>query len=76
MSATDHTLTDAERAMFGTPIGPWFRWFAWRPVCTTDRGWRWLRPVWRRRYQTKPHLSGPVMCWFNESVTDPREDTR
>jgi hypothetical protein len=25
----------------------WFRWFAWHPVWTTDRGWRWLRVVWR-----------------------------
>ncbi|MCE0510876.1 hypothetical protein LVJ59_17655 [Microbacterium sp. KKR3/1] len=26
----------------------WFRWFAWHPVWTYDRGWRWLRFVWRR----------------------------
>lgn len=29
--------------------GPSFRWFAYRPVWTHDRGWRWLRMVWRRR---------------------------
>ena len=22
---------------------PWFRWFAWHPVWTTDRGYVWLR---------------------------------
>lgn len=32
--------------------GPEFRWFAWRPVNTVDRGWRWLRFVWRRRCYT------------------------
>ena len=32
-----------------TRYGPAFRWFAWRPVRTQDRGWRWLRKVWRRR---------------------------
>lgn len=25
-----------------------FRWFAWRPVWTLDRGWVWMRRVWRR----------------------------
>ena len=30
--------------------GPTFRWFAWHPVWTEDRGWRWLRFVWRRRW--------------------------
>ena len=29
--------------------GTAFRWFAYRPVFTNDRGWRWLRVVWRRR---------------------------
>lgn len=29
--------------------GPEFRWFAWYPVNTQDRGWRWLRMVWTRR---------------------------
>lgn len=54
--------------MFGNPIGPWFRWFAWRPVRTMDRGWRWLRPVWRRRYQSKSHLQGPMFQWFHHVV--------
>lgn len=32
-----------------TTYGPTFRWFAWRPVFTRDRGWRWLRMVNRHR---------------------------
>lgn len=32
-----------------TTYGPTHRWFAWRPVNTKDRGWRWLRFVWRYR---------------------------
>ena len=65
----DVTATTPE---FGFPIGPWFEWFAWHPVKTTDRGWRWLRPVWRRRWQTKRHLSGPTFQWFTEQVARPR----
>lgn len=34
----DHTKVEAP-----------FRWFAWHPVDTGDRGWRWLRFVWRQR---------------------------
>lgn len=30
-------------------FGPEHLWFAWRPVDTEDRGWRWLTYVWRRR---------------------------
>lgn len=24
------------------------RWFAWLPVNTSDHGWQWLRPLYRR----------------------------
>lgn len=40
---------------------PPFRWFAWHPVDTADRGWRWLRPVWRQR------------VWFREMGSDPMD---
>lgn len=41
--------------------GPWWRWFAWRPVWTLDRGWQWLRPVWRRHVAP---LGLPMpTCW-------------
>ena len=56
------------KPLFGTPVGPWFRWFAWRPVMTADRGWRWLMFVWRRRYQTKLNLPGPIDQWFHTVV--------
>lgn len=53
---------------FGEPITPWFRWFAWRPVHTVDRGWRWLRPVWKRRVQKHSYLDGGVDFWFQFAV--------
>ena len=39
----------------------WFRWFAWRPVWTRDRGWQWMRMVWRRH--VPPMLGIPGACW-------------
>ncbi|WP_290439490.1 hypothetical protein [Dermacoccus nishinomiyaensis] len=35
---------------------------------TADRGWRWLMFVWRRRYQTKLNLPGPIDQWFHTVV--------
>jgi len=57
--------------LLGNPVGPWHRWFAWRPVQTVDRGWRWLVPVWRRRYQSKFSLPGPIDTWFGFQVEEP-----
>ena len=59
------------QSMFGDPITDWFRWFAWRPVETVDRGWRWMRPVWRRRIAKKDFLDGGGDFWFQECVTRP-----
>lgn len=56
---------------FGEPVSDWFRWFAWRPVETIDRGWRWLRPVWRRRVHRHQYLRGGADFWFQECVTRP-----
>jgi hypothetical protein len=72
----DETQRSAEsdavaEPLFGFPVGPWFKWFAWHPTKTTDRGWRWLRPVWRRRYQTHSYLRGPTMHWFHDRVIPP-----
>lgn len=53
---------------FGEPVSGWFRWFAWRPVETVDRGWRWLCPVWRRRVQKHDYLSGGPDFWFQHAV--------
>lgn len=43
-----------------------FRWFAWRPVVTDDRGLRWLRLVWRSRFYFPvglPYAPGPVWTY-------------
>lgn len=47
--------------------GPEFRWFAWHPVWTTDRGYRWLRFVWRRRGYP-PDLPFPTKPWWSHRV--------
>ena len=57
--------------VFGAPVTDWFRWFAWRPVYTEDRGLRWLRPLWRRRCQKKFNLPGPYYSWFQHVVKHP-----
>lgn len=48
-----------------------FRWFAWHPVRTDDRGWRWLRAVWRKRYYFPIGLpDAPDPIWIH-SVEKP-----
>ena len=59
---------DPYKPVFGTPITGWYRWFAWRPVNTLDRGWRWLVPIYKRRCQVKLHLSNGGMKWFQHVV--------
>lgn len=54
--------------MFGTPLAPWHRYFAWRPVDTDDRGIRWLCVVWRRRIVKKAHLIGGPDFWWQYAV--------
>lgn len=44
------------KPVFGDPIGPWRRWFAWRPVETYDSGIRWLCFVERQRHITHDYL--------------------
>lgn len=44
-----------------------YRWFAWHPVWTDDRGWRWLRVVWRRREIPAAHITCPY-TFFGHSV--------
>lgn len=65
-------MTDQYQPSFGEPIGPWFRWFAWHPTDTVDRGWRWLRPVWRRRVSRHDYLDGGSQTWF-QTVVDVEE---
>lgn len=60
--------------LWGDAIGPYHRWFAWRPVETWNCGWRWLRFVYRRRCQTKPYLDGPMLQWWQYML--PREQQK
>lgn len=53
------------RLMFCTAVGPWHRWFAWRPVNTVTHGWRWLRYVERQRVQSKVSLPGPLVSFWD-----------
>lgn len=50
--------------LFGDPVGPWLRVFAWRPVSTFDSGMVWLRPVWKRRVAVHYSLIGGVDNWW------------
>lgn len=50
--STDDLTPDRERR--STMTNRWFRWFAWHPVWTTDRGWRWLCVAWRRHTPPPP----------------------
>ena len=61
-------MSDYLHPMFGSPVAPWHRWFAWRPVDTADRGYVWLRVIWRRRIQKKLHLDGPIDLWWQYAV--------
>jgi len=60
---------DRYAPMFGRPVGEWYRWFAWRPVETVDRGRQWLRFVHRRRIHKLYFLHGGADWWFQHAVT-------
>ncbi len=58
-------IKSGDRAMMYA-YGPLFQWFAWHPVWTRDRGWSWLRRVWRaREYLTLSSPSGAPTGWVN-----------
>jgi hypothetical protein len=61
-------MADCWAPRFGYPVTDWYRWYAWHPVETVDRGWRWLRPVWRRRIAKYPQLDGGPDFWWQTSV--------
>lgn len=44
---------------FSNPIAKEYRWFAWYPIKTADRGYRWLSVVYRRKYMLKSFLDAP-----------------
>lgn len=64
-------MSDDYQPRFGRPVAPWHRWFAWRPVDTVDRGWRWGRIMWRRRIQKLHGLNGGADFWFQYAITLP-----
>lgn len=64
-------MSDPYAPMFGSPVCAWYRWFAWRPVETVDRGWRWLRVVHKRRISKHSYLDGGGDFWFQHAVSVP-----
>ena len=53
---------------FASPVGPWRRFFAWRPCRTYDGALVWLRFAWKRRVQKYHYLDGGPDFWWQ--VTD------
>lgn len=63
-------MNDQYAPLFGSPVAPWHRWFAWRPVNTVDRGTRWLTVIHRRRVQKHQYLDGGGRdFWFQYAVS-------
>jgi hypothetical protein len=52
-------LSDKEYLDMGASLGPWHRWFAWKPVFTC-LGWKWLTHV-ERRWTFKDWLHPAIM---------------
>ena len=53
---------------------PWFCWFAWHLVDTKDRGWRWLRILWRRKeYQPLGIPYSPSYLWIHRCSLEGEE---
>jgi len=65
--------TDDMQPLFGEPIAEWYRYFAWKPVSTLDRGHRWLCLVWKRKCQPHNYLPGPGTPFFQYRVSAPKE---
>lgn len=61
--------SDSYAPMFGSPVAPWHRWFAWRPVDTVNQGIRWMTLIHRRRIQKYHHLNGGPDFWFQYAVS-------
>jgi len=59
---------------YGFPVCDWYKWFAWYPVDTVDRGWRWLSTVNKRRIHKHDYLDGGPDFWNQYAVTLGGED--
>lgn len=57
-------MIDDAQPMFGYPVAPWHRCFAWLPVDTFDQGWKWLRFIERRRIHKYEYLDGGAGRWW------------
>lgn len=56
---------------FAEPVSNWYRYFAWKPVATWDRGYRWLTVVWKRKCQPHDYLQGSQSWFFQYRATKP-----
>lgn len=54
--------------VFADPVADEYRWFAWYPVSTTDRGLRWMQFVYKRKYCPHDYLPGALGTFFMYSV--------
>lgn len=52
------------KPLFGDPIGPWHRVFAWWPIRTFDQCIVWLKWVERRCIQKHQYLDGGADFWW------------
>lgn len=67
---TDERIERMNAYWNDSSTGPVFGWFAWHPVWTQDRGWRWLRRLYRWRVHPARITFKPSV-WAH-SVKDPR----
>lgn len=65
-------MSDNMQPLFGEPISEWYRYFAWRPISTLDRGYRWFWIVWKRKCQPHEYLSGPMTPFYQYRATAPK----
>lgn len=61
-------MADDFEPMFGAPITGWWSIFAWFPTWTVDRGWVWMRVVYRRRIAKHPYLDRGPDFWHQYAV--------
>lgn len=64
-------MRDDMKPRFAEPIADWYRYFAWKPIETLDRGRRWLWVVYKRKCQPHSYLSGPQTPFFQYRATKP-----
>lgn len=53
---------------YSDPIADEYRWFAWYPVSTADKGIRWLQFVYKRKYRLRQEVYPDADAFFMYSV--------